>query len=82
VNSANRFTNRPGDVVAAFPRDHFPASRYKRGAVWSRFYVEFPGTSRPVRINVHRYWRAELDGLAAAFPVGELAAAGGGAVSA
>jgi hypothetical protein len=72
VNSANRFTNRPGDIVVVFPRAAFPASRFKRGAMWSRFYLEFPGKSRATRINVHRYWRAELDGLSAAFPAGEI----------
>jgi hypothetical protein len=77
VNSANRFTNRPGDVVATFPRAYFPASRYKRGTVWSRFYVEFPDSARPTRINVHRFWRGELDGLSAAFPAGEVVGAGG-----
>lgn len=83
VNSANRFTNRPGDVVVAFPRAAFPASRFKRGAMWSRFYLEFPGKSRPTRINVHRYWRAELDGLSAAFPAGEIPdSAGTGPVTA
>jgi hypothetical protein len=68
VNSANRFTNRPGDVVASFPRDNFPVSNYNRAAVWSKFYLQFPGTSKPTRLNVHRYWRAELDQLAQAFP--------------
>jgi hypothetical protein len=68
VNSANRFTRRPGDVVAVYPRDAFPGSRLKRGAVWSRFYVLSPGASRPSRINVSRYWRSELDGLSVAFP--------------
>src|SRR5579859_7975013 len=28
VNSANRFTNRPGAVVAVFPRDNFPVSNF------------------------------------------------------
>jgi hypothetical protein len=77
VNTANRFTNRPGDVVATFPRVQFPVSRYKRGAIWSRFYVQFPTANKPTRINVHRYWRADLDGLSAAFPASELAGAGG-----
>jgi len=68
VNSANRFTNRPGEIVAAFPRASFPATRLQRGAVWSKFYVEMPGSARPRRINVHRFWRGELDQLATAFP--------------
>jgi hypothetical protein len=68
VNSANRFTNRPGEIVAAFPRAEFPVSGYNRGAVWSKFYLQLPGSGKPNRINVHRYWRNELDQLAMAFP--------------
>jgi hypothetical protein len=70
VNSANRFTNRPGDVVAVFPRNNFPVSNFNRAAVWSKFYIQFPGQNKPTRLNVHRYWRAELDQLAQAFPAG------------
>jgi hypothetical protein len=43
-------------------------TRYTRGTVWSKFYVQLPHASKPSRINVHRFWRAELDQLAAAFP--------------
>ena len=68
VNSANRFTNRPGDVVASFPRDAFPVTNVNRATVWSKFYVQFPSAPKPTRINVHRFWRAEFDQLAAAFP--------------
>jgi hypothetical protein len=68
VNSANRFSGRPGDIVAAFPRAEVPVTRYNRASVWSRFYVQLPNSRKPTRINVHRYWRAELDQLAAAFP--------------
>lgn len=69
VNSANRFTNRPGEVVASFPRHSFPVTSYNRAAIWSKFYLHFPGASKPTRLNVHRYWRNELDQLAGAFPV-------------
>ncbi len=69
VNSANRFSNRPGAVVAVFPRDQFPVTNYNRAAVWSKFYLQFPDSGKPTRLNVHRYWRAELDQLAAVFPV-------------
>lgn len=68
VNTANRFTNRPGEVVAVYSRHQVPASRFNRGAVWSKFYFQFPDRSKPVRLNVHRYWRAELDQLVTAFP--------------
>jgi hypothetical protein len=70
VNSANRFTNRPGDVVAVFPRNNFPVSNFNRAAVWSKFYIQFPGQNKPTRLNIHRYWRQELDQLAQAFPAG------------
>lgn len=68
VNTSNRFTNRPGEVVAVFPRSDFPVTNYKRGMGWSKFYVQFPNSSKPTRLNVNRYWRGELDQLAAAFP--------------
>jgi len=68
VNGANRFTNRPGEIIAAFPRATVPVSGYKRGRVWSKFYLQLPGSAKPTRINVHRYWRRELDELAVAFP--------------
>src|SRR5262249_32847767 len=68
VNTANRWTNRPGEVVAVFPRQSFPVTNYNRAAVWSKFYVQFPDSAKPTRLNVHRYWRGELDQLAAAFP--------------
>ena len=70
VNSASRFTNRPGEVVAVFPRNNVPVSNFNRAAVWSKFYVQFPGQNKPTRLNIHRYWRAELDQLAQAFPAG------------
>lgn len=78
VNSASRFTNRPGEVVAVFPRNNFPVSNFNRAAVWSKFYIQFPGQNKPTRLNIHRYWRQELDQLAQAFPAG--AQVGGPAV--
>jgi hypothetical protein len=68
INSANRFTNRPGDVVAAFPRHAVPASKIKRGTVWSRMYLQFPAEGKATRLNIHRYWRGEFDQLLAALP--------------
>ena len=68
MNTANRFTNRPGDIVGAFHRDAVPISRVKRGAVWSKMYMQLPGESKPRRLNVHRYWRGEFDQLIAALP--------------
>jgi hypothetical protein len=68
VNSANRFTNRPGDVVTSFPLDAFPVTRVKRAAIWSSMHVQFPGNAKPTRLNIHRYWRSEFDQLLAALP--------------
>ncbi|MFE9422592.1 hypothetical protein ACFYNO_06480 [Kitasatospora sp. NPDC006697] len=72
VNIANRFTNRPGDVVAVFPRHAFPVSRVKRATVWSSMYLQLPTDSKPKRLNIHRYWRNELDQLSWAFPPGSI----------
>ena len=78
VNSASKFTNRPGEIVAVFPRTSVPVSKYNRAAVWSKFYVQFADGGKPTRINVHRFWRAELDQLAQAFPASaDLSAAQG-----
>jgi hypothetical protein len=68
INTSNRFTNRPGEVVAAFPRQAVPASKVKRAAIWSTMYLQMPGTSKPTRLNIHRYWRGEFDQLVAALP--------------
>ena len=83
VNTANRFTNRPGEVVASFPRYAFPISRVKRARVWSSMYLQFPNHSKPTRLNLHRYWRGEFDQLMAGLaeqstpvqPTGETASA-------
>ncbi|MFJ4184092.1 hypothetical protein [Kitasatospora sp. NPDC089509] len=72
INSANRWNNRPGEVVAAFPRHAFPVSRVKRASIWSSMYVQMPGNTNPVRLNIHRIWRAEMDQLSAAFPPGSI----------
>jgi hypothetical protein len=68
VNQASRWTNRPGEIVAVFPREAVPVSKVKRATVWSSMYIQFPGDAKPTRLNIHRYWRAELDQLIAAFP--------------
>ncbi|MER7580660.1 hypothetical protein [Kitasatospora sp. NPDC097691] len=72
VNAASRWTNRPGDVVAVFPRHAFPVSRVKRASIWSSMYVQLPTGGKPTRLNIHRYWRAELDQLSTAFPPGSI----------
>jgi hypothetical protein len=68
INNANRFTNRPGEVVAVFQRDTVPVTKMKRATVWSSFYLQFPNEQKSTRLNVHRYWRGELDQLIANIP--------------
>jgi hypothetical protein len=72
VNTASRMTNRPGEIVASFPREAFPATGVKRGRVWSVMYVHFAGGAKPTRLNVHRYWRSEFDQLVAVLPKQDL----------
>jgi hypothetical protein len=68
INSANRFTNRPGDVVFSFPRQAVPVTQIKRATVWSSMYLQLPEKPKPTRLNIHRYWRDEFDQLLAALP--------------
>jgi hypothetical protein len=68
INSANRFTNRPGDVVFSFPRDAFPIERVKRASLWSSMYVRLPNKETPTRLNINRYWRTEFDQLMGGLP--------------
>jgi hypothetical protein len=79
VNSASRFTNRPGGIIASFPRQAFPASRVKRARVWSTMYVQFEGGNKATRLNIHRYWRNEFDQLIAVLPAADLDPADPGA---
>jgi hypothetical protein len=60
---ADRFSNRPGELLLAVPRAQVPAlvSNAARGSLWSYFHFQFPGEPKPTRINVGRQWRAELD---------------------
>jgi len=74
VNNASRWTNRPGEVVAVYPRHEFPVSDVKRGTVWSKLYLLFPGHAKPTRLNLHRYWRNEFDQFAPVLPAGAIPA--------
>jgi hypothetical protein len=73
VNSASRFTNRPGEIVASFPRHQAPIGNVKRAAIWSKMHLHFHGRNKPTRLNVHRYWRDEFDQLIAAVPAAQRA---------
>ena len=49
-----------------------PASSARR--VWSSMYVQLPGSAKPTRLNIHRYWRNEFDQLIAALPQAQVPA--------
>jgi hypothetical protein len=68
INTAGRFSNRPGEVAYSFPRDGFPIVNVKRVTFWSSMYVQLPGEPKPVRLNINRYWRTEFDALLAGLP--------------
>ncbi|HEY2794519.1 MAG TPA: hypothetical protein VGJ28_19315 [Micromonosporaceae bacterium] len=68
VNTCSRYTNRPGEVVYAFPINQFPVLKVNRAAIWSSMFVQFPGQAKQTRLNIHRYWRNEFDQLIAALP--------------
>ena len=68
INTASRFTNRPGQVVFSFPRHAFPVVSVKRARLWSSMYVMLPNSPKPTRINIDRYWRNEFDQLVAGLP--------------
>ena len=63
VVAANKFTNRPTNLVAAEPFAAAKFSNLKIAPVWSKVYYQLPGQAKPTRLNVHRKWRNELDAL-------------------
>jgi hypothetical protein len=65
----NRMTNRPGEIEFAAPRQAAQLKDFKRRTLWSSFRYVGPGVTKPLRLNVHRVWREDLDGLAAALGV-------------
>jgi hypothetical protein len=82
VNTCTRYRNQPGGIVASYHREALPATRIKRGTVWSVMYLDFPGGSKPTRLNIHRYWRGEFDQLVAVLPSADIDPADPGAISA
>lgn len=66
INRAGRIANRPKEIVAAIPLAGAPIEDVRKGAVWGKLYVRFPGEAKATKINVHRIWNADLDLLATA----------------
>ncbi|WP_030881389.1 hypothetical protein [Streptomyces sp. NRRL S-1868] len=57
-----RFSQRPKEIVHAIPRDQAAAlfGEIQLNPLWSVFHMMLPGGAKPVRINIHRMWRNEL----------------------
>jgi hypothetical protein len=68
----NRMSNRPKGIAFTAPVQSVRISDYHRNAMWSSFRYNVPTAAKPLRLNVHRIWRQELDALVGAFgvPVG------------
>jgi hypothetical protein len=62
-HKAGRMTARPKELVAAIPRQEATqlVSDVRRNTMWSSLRFQLPGQPKPTRLNVARYWRAELD---------------------
>ncbi|SEG93790.1 hypothetical protein SAMN05216223_12875 [Actinacidiphila yanglinensis] len=62
-HKAGRMSARPKELVAAIPRQEAAGlvSQVQRNAVWSSMRFQLPNQPKPTRLNIGRYWRAELD---------------------
>jgi hypothetical protein len=62
-HKASRMSARPKELVAAIPRHEAAhlVSDVRRNVLWSSLRFQLPGQPKPTRLNVGRYWRAELD---------------------
>ncbi|MFI8852289.1 hypothetical protein ACIGW3_19180 [Streptomyces sp. NPDC053499] len=67
VQRMSRFSQRPKEIVHAIPRDQARSvfGEIQLNPLWSFYYMALPGEAKPVRINVHRMWRNELEELLA-----------------
>ncbi len=60
VNRAGRLANRPKEIAAVIPVQSGAIARVKKGMIWSKLYLNFPGQAKPTKVNVHRKWNKEL----------------------
>jgi hypothetical protein len=65
----NRLSNRPKEIAFTAPLQSVQISEYRRNAMWSSFRYNVPTAPKPLRLNVHRIWRQELDALIGSFGV-------------
>ncbi|MFG3255605.1 hypothetical protein [Streptomyces sp. NPDC048172] len=67
LHRMNRWNQRPKEIVHAIPRDQAQAlfREVQLNPLWSFFHITLPDKPQPVRVNVHRMWRNELEQLLA-----------------
>jgi hypothetical protein len=65
----NRLSNRPKEIAFTAPLQSVQISEYRRNTMWSSFRYNVPTAPKPLRLNVHRIWRQELDALIGSFGV-------------
>ncbi|MER5638068.1 hypothetical protein ABT095_14050 [Kitasatospora sp. NPDC002227] len=76
VHRAGRLANRPKELVHAIPLEQARTlvTQVKRATIWSSLRFQFPGEEKPTRLNIGRYWRAELDQFVPALTGQQIAA--------
>lgn len=68
---ASIFSQRPKDLMWADPRSAVRVSDVVADAkVWNKFSYHRPDGPKPVRVNVNRIWRDELQSVVAALAAG------------
>ncbi|TJZ52810.1 hypothetical protein FCH28_16625 [Streptomyces piniterrae] len=67
LHRMHRLNQRPQEITHAIPRDQIQGavSEVNVNPLWSSFRLALPGESAPVRLNVHRVWRDEMEQLLA-----------------
>jgi hypothetical protein len=61
------WSQRPKDLMWSDPKPQIRVSDVKAdAALWNKFRYHRPGGAKPVRVNVHRIWRDELQSVMAA----------------
>ncbi len=63
IHRASRVSNRPLELLHVIPLDQARASisDVRRNTLWSSLRFLIPGEPQPTRLNIHRYWRTEMD---------------------
>jgi hypothetical protein len=65
LHRMGRFSQRPKEIAYAIPRAQAQGlfGEVQLNPLWSVFRLSLPGEAKPVRVNVQRLWRNELEQL-------------------